>query len=529
MSLTIEQIPLHKRRWFKMTLLLALGICVVTVCCLALFWPFRRDAIIKSLEDESLSKVTAGTFRRIYFPHPGCVLEHVVFQHNPNVGALPLISIERVVIEASFTGMFTRHVKRVEVQGMHVLIPPLGSEHFERFKRSSVVIDDLVADGAILEVARATGNPPLKFSFQGFTISDVGSYGAASFKATLLNPEPPGEITTTGKFGPWNAENVGSTPVAGEYYFQHADLGVFPGIDGTLSSSGKYQGKLERIEVDGSTDTPLFKVLSSSHQVQLKTQFHAVVNGENGDTLLQDVDAQFRQTSILARGTVAGEAGRSGKSAALELSSKDGRIQDLLLLFIKSPRAPMSGNAIFKAKISIPPGDKPFLEKVVLQGDFGIDDGSFTKPQTQQGVNSLSQGARADKNHTTEDQTEPQNILSDLKGYVLLKNGIAKFSNLSFGIPGASVQMEGTYNLISEKIDLHGTLKTAAEISKTTHGIKSLLLKVLDPFFKNKPGGYVAPVKISGTYDHPSFGLDIGDRNQKNQDAKMPAPQEKHR
>ncbi len=150
-----------------------------------------------------------------------------------------------------------------------------------------------------------------------------------------------------------------------------------------------------------------------------------------------------------------------------------------------------------------------------LQGDFGIDAGSFTKSDTQQGVNSLSQGALGEKNHKTEnDDSDPRNVLSDLKGHVLLKNGIATFSNLSFGVPGALAQMRGTYDLISEKIDLHGTLKTEAEVSKTTHGIKSLMLKVLDPFFKNKPDGYLAPVKITGTYDHPEFGLDLGDRSQ---------------
>ena len=41
--------------------------------------------------------------------------------------------------------------------------------------------------------------------------------------------------------------------------------------------------------------------------------------------------------------------------------------------------------------------------------------------------------------------------------------------------------MRGTYDLISEKIDLHGTLKSEAEVSKATHGIKALMLKVLDP------------------------------------------------
>ena len=116
-------------------------------------------------------------------------------------------------------------------------------------------------------------------------------------------------------------------------------------------------------------------------------------------------------------------------------------------------------------------------------------------------------------------------MLSNLKGHVLLNNGVATFSDLSFGIPGALAQMRGTYNLISEKIDLHGTLKTEAEVSKTTHGIKSLMLKVLDPFFKNKPSGYLAPVKISGTYDHPQFGLDLGSqRNTSDQNAKTHTP-----
>jgi len=181
----------------------------------------------------------------------------------------------------------------------------------------------------------------------------------------------------------------------------------------------------------------------------------------------------------------------------------------------------MSGMVSFNARVSLPPGRNPFLTKVELQGDFGIDAGSFTKSDTQEGVNSLSQGALGDKNHKTDDDdNDSRNVLSDLKGHVSLRNGIATFSNLSFGVPGALAQMQGTYNLISERIDLHGTLKTEAEVSKTTHGVKALMLKVLDPFFKNKPSGYLVPVKITGTYDHPTFGLDLGaPKNKSNQPA----------
>jgi hypothetical protein len=507
-------------------------VVLVSIVLLISRWPFSQARVVKELEEESFSKVSVGAFHGTYFPRPGCVLEQVVFQHNPKAGTPPLLTVERIRIEGSFPGLFRQHVGRVVAEGMHIQVPAKGTgEHFETPQRPEVQIDDLVADGAILEVASSDPEKgPLKFSFHEFTLSHAGGNGPASFRAKLSNPEPPGEISTTGQFGPWNADNVGKTPVSGEYSFEHADLGVFHGINGLLSSAGKFDGELDHIEADGTTDVPLFAVTISSHQVDLRTQFHAVVNGENGDTFLKQVAATFGKTTVWTAGSVAGESGQSGKTATLDLAAKDGRIQDMLLLFAQSPHAPMSGMVSLKAKVSLPPGKRRFLEKVELQGDFGIDSGSFTKSDTQQGVNSLSQGARGEdqgkSNKDKKDESDPETVLSDLKGHVELKNGTARFSNLSFSVPGALAQMRGTYNLLNEKIDLRGTLKTEAEVSKTTHGVRAVMLKVLDPFFKNKHReGYTAPVKITGTYEHPAFGLDLGDdANSKDHTAKMGTP-----
>ncbi len=502
---------------------------LVAIMFLVWRWPFRQTAVVKELEEESFSRVEVGAFHGTYFPRPGCVLEHVIFQHNPKVGTPPLLTVERIRIEGSFAGLLRRHVRRVLAEGMHILIPAKNSgEHFETPQRPAVAIDQLVADGAVLEVASsASGKAPLQFAFPEFNLSHVGGDGPATFKARLSNPEPPGEITTTGKFGPWNADNVGKTAVSGEYVFQRADLSVFHGISGLLSSQGKFRGELDHIEVDGTTEVPLFSVTMSSHQVPLQAQFHAVVNAENGDTLLNQVTAFFGKTTVWTQGRVAGESGQSGKTTSLDLAVKDGRIQDMLLLLTQAPRAPMSGIVTFRAKASLPPGRRRFLEKVELDGYFGIDAGSFTKPDTQEGVNTLSQGALGDDHRKRisnrnsdkdKDESDPETVLSNLKGHVVLKDGMARFSNLSFSVPGALAQMQGTYSLITEKIDLRGTLKTEAEVSKTTHGVKALLLKVLDPFFKNKRGGYIAPVKITGTYQHPSFGLDLGDHDKDSKD-----------
>jgi hypothetical protein len=506
----------------KLIVRATLGMAVISLAAIVVLawrWPFSREAILKDLQDASFGKVATGTFHGTYFPRPGCVLEHVTFQHNPKAGTPPLITVERLRIEGTFSGLFTKQVRRIRAEGMRILIPPRGSgEHFQTPERSPFVIDDLIADGAILEVAsREADKQPLRFSFHNFVLSNVGGNGPASFQARLSNPEPPGEITTAGNFGPWSEDDVGKTAVSGEYFFQQADLGVFRGIAGLLSSSGKFSGVLNRIEVQGLTDTPSFTVTSSSHQVQLRTQFHAVVNGENGDTFLRNVAATFGKTRVWSQGSVAGGTGQPGKTASVELAAKDGRIQDMLLLFARSDRAPMSGVVSFHARVSIPPGKRPFLEKVELQGDFGIDAGSFTKSDTQEGVNRLSQGAlgEEDRPETEKNEDDPETVLSDLKGHVWLRDGTARLSNLSFSIPGALAQMQGTYNLLTEKIDLRGTLRTDSEPSKAARGIKTLMLKVLDPFFKKKHVGYIMPIKITGTYEHPLFGLDLSDRDDK--------------
>jgi hypothetical protein len=47
-------------------------------------------------------------------------------------------------------------------------------------------------------------------------------------------------------------------------------------------------------------------------------------------------------------------------------------------------------------------------------------------------------------------------------------------------------------------------------LSQTTHGIKSILLKPLDPLFHRDGAGMVLPIKITGPRAQPKFGLEVG-------------------
>jgi hypothetical protein len=165
----------------------------------------------------------------------------------------------------------------------------------------------------------------------------------------------------------------------------------------------------------------------------------------------------------------------------------------------------MSGQAALQLTAELPDSSEPFLHRVRVDGTFSIDSGTFSKAKTQRGVDELSAGARG------QNKDHPPDVVSDLKGKVALIDQVAHFSNVSFTIPGAHAQMHGTYSVTEPyRINLHGQMRVDTRISKTTSGVKSFLLKIMDPIFKKKKKGEIVPVHIQGTYDKPDFGLDLG-------------------
>jgi hypothetical protein len=222
---------------------------------------------------------------------------------------------------------------------------------------------------------------------------------------------------------------------------------------------------------------------------------------------LKRVDSTVIKTRVIASGSVAGREGANGKFASIDLAVDKGRIQDVLRVFSKAPKPPLNGATGFRAHVVIPPGDAPFLKKVVLVGDFGVADAQFTKPKTQESVTELS--IRGGGRKPEEAQEDPDNFVSDLSGHVELRDGIATFIDFRFIVPDAKATMHGTYNVIDEKVDLHGILRTTAKFSETTSGFKSALLKFFDPFFKRKRGGGKVPVQLTGTYSDPHPGLEL--------------------
>jgi hypothetical protein len=482
---------------------------VLTVAVLSVkYWPFSEKAVQEDLAEASDSKVTIRGYHPTYFPRPGCILEGIEFRHGAN--QFRLITIDKLIIEGSYSGIFTRHVPRITAVGARIFIPPFGANTQFRSQHSALVVDELVANGTTVEFTSADSQKHfLVFDVHEALLRSVRWGSPIHYRLKFHNPDPPGEISTQGSFGAWADGHPQDTPMSGVYTFDHADLGVYGGIGGALSSTGRFNGVFQHVNVSGTTDTPDFVVTSSGHRRHLSTRFDAYVDVTRGDTFLNRVDAHFGRSTVVGNGSIAGSAGSKGKVANLRFTSRHGRIEDLLGLFVTANRSPMTGDLLFVARAEAAGGDQPFLERVKLNGKFGIDDGSF-KTETQKDVNALSAGARG------ENKDDPETVLTNLKGTVNLSDGAAQFSDLEFGVPGAEARLHGTYNILNHRINLHGEMKVDTKISKTSSGAKALLLKILDPVFRKKEKGEIVPVHILGTYEKPQFGLDLANKNEKN-------------
>ncbi len=445
-------------------------------------------------------------------PRPHIVARNIVVRFKGRRDVPPLIQIQSLSARSGVISLLLHHINYAHLEGLQIHVPPRDErasggkepEHLDP-RISKFVIDEVTSDNAYLEIL--PGHPdkaPLPFSIEHLRLGPFAMDRPADFHAVLTNPRPKGLIEASGKFGPWQRDDPGETSLSGSYTLSHADLATFKGIAGTLSSNGKFAGKLNRMEADGETDTPDFMVRISGHPLPLHTRFHAIIDGTNGDTLLRPVYGQFLHSEVLARGGVVGNPGEQGHSISLDVVVSKGRLEDMLRLGLRG-QPPMTGNMSFHAKLSIPAADVDVIDKLQLDGQFGVAGAQFTQLNVEEKVKDLSRRAEGEPGNP-----DAGSAVSNLHGKFSLRNAVIHFSSLTFSVEGASVQLDGSFGIHDEKLDFHGTARLEAKVSQTQTGFKSVLLKAVDPFFKKKGAGAVVPIRITGTRENPSFGLDFG-------------------
>ena len=453
-------------------------------------------------------------------------VDGIVLRHGGRTDIPPLVAMRRLGFEVELSEVLAQpaHIRRVVVEQLDLNIPPKGqrprmsaapaatepvdatpqAEQQTTAGRTAVIIDRMDADGTRLRLLpRDPEKDPLEFDIYRLRLESAGPGIPMQYAATLDNAKPPGRINSTGTFGPWNAEEPGDTPLGGDYTFRDADLSVFHGISGILSSTGKFQGELDTIVVDGETDTPDFRLASSGNPVPLHTRFHAIVDGTNGNTTLDPVEATVKNTLFTAHGSVEKGRGDPARSIRFDVALSEGRVEDLLRLAVKGAQPMLEGQIHLQMKMELLPKKGELADRLRLDGNFELLSARFTSLDTQTKIDTLSRRGQGKPG-----KYEIANVPSDFVGQFHLEDNLFTVRGLEFGVPGALVQLDGTYTFGTEALDFHGKLRLQARLSKTMMGWKRFVLTPVDPFFAKEGYGTVLGIKVIGTREHPEFGLD---------------------
>ncbi len=484
-----------------------------------------RVALIKTLGRQLDAEVELADLHFRVLPRLRAEGSGLTIRHHGRRDVPPLISIAHFSAESGLIDLLRRHVARVVLTRLDIQIPPDRNRDDPDDPRhradddegpsaapstaattaKTLVIDELIAtDGQLAIIPKEEGKKPRVWGIHALRMLSVAADRAMPFDATLTNAVPPGDIETSGSFGPWQAGNPRETPLEGSFTFDRADLGVFKGISGILSAHGSFGGSLDRIAINGETDTPDFTVRAGGHPMALHTRYRATTDGTNGNTMLDEIQASFLNTSIVAKGGVIGKPGVDGRTVTLSVTIDQGRIEDVLRLAVNTALPPMSGALRLTTNLLLPPGDMDVVKKLQLDGAFSIADTRFSNAEVQAKIDGLSQRTRGLKTAAT------ARVSSHFNGTFALANGRLDIPRVSFNVPGSIVQLTGTYGLLSEAIDFSGTAYTDAKVSQMTTGYKRWLLKPADWLFRREGGGAAIPIRISGTRNQPSFGLDKG-------------------
>jgi hypothetical protein len=526
-------------KWVGAVLLVALvALGVVISIALRRAEPFLRAEIVEALQEHFHAHVELDSFHvsllnglrahgqglRIWPPD----------QESSGAGAqnagTPLISLQEFWFRAPlhYSPGKPIRIAGVQLKGLNIVVPPKANapphpeqEDWGSKKLGSTIfrflIDSIECKSAhmTLETSKP-GKLPLEFDIDHIKLTHLTADRPMQFDAQLTNPRPAGTIFASGSIGPWSVEDLGQTPVTGSYRFEHADLGVFKGIAGILTSTGKYDGTLRNMTVNGDTDTPDFRLTDFGTPMPLHTHFRAQVDGTNGDTWLQPVNAVLGQTHFTVVGKVVkvppataknGTTLPGGHEINLTLNVDRGRMEDFLRLTSKNGVPLLNGVLSVKSAVEIPPGPAPVHERMKLYGNFSLADAEFSSTKFQNWVGELSmrgQGRPKDAKNSGDD------VRSDMQSGFTMDGGVVNLPDLIYTVPGAEIDLSGKYGLTGSTMDFKGIARMDVTVSKMVGGWKGALLKPADRLFKKDGAGTEIPIHIAGTREDPKFGVDFG-------------------
>ena len=508
-----------KLRWLLVFAIVFVAAVAIGFYFISANWPYRFRKIRPLLEDDLASQVQVTSYHRIYFPNPGFVATGLTLRRKTALNLPPFGHAEMMAVRGRWSDLLLlrQRVQTVEVTGLHIVIPPIGSQanranfppgSSSDFTGPDTAIEMFKIRNSILEIMENDGKR-LIFPVRELDLAHFEKNQAINYTVDMQNAIPSGRIQSHGTFGPLNAKQVAMTPVSGTFTFGGVNLHDVGEIAGTLSARGQFRGPLGALEAQADSITPNFSV-DGGKSTPVDGTVQCTVNGTNGDVAFHEIEAQTGATTVHAIGTVQG----SPKSTNMDIDLKGGRAEDVMRPFISS-EVPISGSVWLRSHAYLEPrGHGGFLHRLHITGVFDVPAERVTDKQTEKSLTDFSHRAQGKKDSGRNDDEKSAranaDALSSLKGPAQIRDGIATTNHVTFQIAGAQADLSGTFNFHNKVVHLTGNLRMDTDISHTATGFKSFLLKPLAPFFRKKNAGAFVPIAVIGGPGHYQVTQNLG-------------------
>ena len=156
--------------------------------------------------------------------------------------------------------------------------------------------------------------------------------------------------------------------MTGGYTFDDADMSTINGIGGTLTSTGKFEGHLERIRVAGVTSAPDFHLEMTKQPVRLEHDVPRHGGRHERRHLSGEGGRRLGESKIHATGSVVGAPKVKGRSVLLDVHIEDGRLEDVLRLAVKGNARRCRRRLALRSAFELPPGEAGRARAAAAQG-----------------------------------------------------------------------------------------------------------------------------------------------------------------
>lgn len=492
------------------------AVVIAIVASVRALEPTMHEWVVSNLSKALDSEIELGEVHVRWIPLQ-LHAHDLTVRHRGRTDIPPLIVVKKFIVDLKPSDLQSSTIDRVWVDGLEVNIPPKDPTTGKRpmpgasgdsgdTEHSGLIIRELIATNTKMTIVPATANKePKVWDVYALDLKNLRAGEQATFKASVNNPIPEGKIEASGKFGPWQKVEPGTTAIAGEYTFD-ADLGTINGLAGKVAALGTMDGTIEQIKTKGQTKTSDFRLTElTGVALPLATAYDAVVDGTKGDVELNAVDVTLGRSKFNARGLIEGTRGIKGKRVIVNVKSNSADLSELLQFVSKTSKPIAKGVLVLDAALDLPQGKAPILDRVAIEGSVRAERVKFTNDAVQDKIDELSRRAQGRPTDTGIDD-----VASRMAVKFALSRGVFAYQGLSFRVEGAEIQLAGTHSLRSKELDLNGVALLDASVSQTQSGIKRVLLKPLDPLFRKGGAGARLVIKVAGTQDQPKVGLDFG-------------------